>query len=108
MLPDLQKRPSPTAGEGREVDRVTWRWMISGYRDWFRLNLAGDIDKRVHVRQDAIVPNEAWSFDPPEVPLLIVLHLLVFVEGQMDLVHAAVGLDDLHDFVGVFLAIRRE
>ena len=37
-----------------------------------------------------------------------VVGLFVFVEGDVDVVHAAVRFDDLQDLVGVFFAERIE
>ena len=50
------------------------------------LDLAGDVDVAVDVRQHPVVPDEAGTLQPPEVPALLVVHPAVLVEGQVDLV----------------------
>src|SRR5262249_39743993 len=54
------------------------------------------------------VPHEAGAFQAPEVPALLVVHAGVLVEGEVDLLQPAIGLDDLHHLVGILLAIRRQ
>src|SRR5438105_4170944 len=65
-------------------------------------------DVGVDVRKDAVVPDEAGAFETPEVPRLLRLRVLVLVEGQVDLLKAALALDDFQDFVSVLLPVRRE
>src|SRR5437879_1769051 len=62
------------------------------------------VHKAMYVRQGAEVPDEAGAFESPEVPADLVGRAVVLVEGDVDVVHAAVGLDELHHLVGVLLA----
>src|SRR5262245_2325947 len=71
------------------------------------VELARDVHVAVHVRQHAEVPDEAGALDAPEVPLAF-LRRRHLEEAKMQLLEATVGLDDLHDLVGVLLAERRQ
>src|SRR3954451_13915375 len=104
-MASLQTRPSPKLGRGAMCEES-----ISQEASCFleQSHLARNIHEGMHVRQDAVVPDKARPFNPPEMPLLVVFHLLVLLEGQVYLVDGAVGLDDFHHLVGIFLSVRRE
>ena len=73
------------------------------------LHAALDVHVTMHVRQDTVVPDETGAFQSPVVPTDFVrIATAILVEGQIDLLHAAVGFDYGEDFVTVFFAERGE
>src|SRR5262249_35589178 len=71
------------------------------------VDLRRDVHVAVNVLQDAEVPDETGSLDAPEAPLALFRGGLL-EEAQVQLLEPAIGLDDLHDLVGIFLAERRQ
>ena len=46
------------------------------------------------VRGAAEVPDEVRAFEPPDVPLLVLADVVRLVEGHVELVEPAAGLED--------------
>src|SRR5262249_55267972 len=69
---------------------------------------AGDVHIRVDVGRAAEVPDEGGPFQPPDVPDFVRADVVLLVEGQVHLVHAAAGLQATHRFLDVLGTVGGE
>src|SRR5215213_10132406 len=68
---------------------------------------AADIDPGMDVGRAAEVPEHGGAFDLLDVPYPVVPDVFVLVESHVEVIEPA-GFDQLHGFVGVCLAERRQ
>ena len=89
----------------QQAHEKTWACYNYSFRP---LRPRRDVDEGMHMRQHAEVPHEAGAFQTPEGPLVFARVLRVAEEAEVDLVHAAISADEVHDLVGIFTAERRD
>jgi len=96
MTLDLKQKASRNTGCGWLIFNQTSR------------NLR-DVHEAVDVRDNSVIPNEARTFKPPEVPRLTLLRsVFVGVEGEVHFFHAAVRFNNTHDLICVLFSIWRK
>ncbi len=61
----------------------------------------------MYVRGAAKVSDQCGPFQTPDIPDAVIVEIARLVERDMDFVHSAACIDDLHRFVNVFFAIGK-